>query len=224
MNELDLYPLQLSFQVATSATIIGMVLGFPIAFFLARWKHPWVEALDSIITMPMILPPTVLGYYLLVLLGHNSPIGQFFESIGMPLVFTIRGTIIAATLVSIPFFIKAARAAIEGVPQDLIDAARLLGRRDWNIVFSIIIPIAWRGIASGIVLMFARALGDFGTTLMVSGSIPHATMTMPIAIYDALMAGDRNTANILVLIMTGAAFVTLFAINWLNRRLVRREG
>lgn len=223
MEQIDLFPLLLSFQVAGTATILGVLFGLPITWLLTRFKANWVEVIDSLLTLPMVLPPTVLGYYLLVLLGRNSSVGQLFEAIGLPLVFSPRGAVIAATVVSVPFFIKTARAAMESVSKDLIDAARVLGRSEINILVHVIIPVAWRGIASGIVLMFARALGDFGTTLMVSGSIPGVTTTMPIAIYDAMLAGDRQTANILVTIMTGAAFITLFLLNWLNRSIVGRN-
>ncbi|QGG46778.1 molybdate ABC transporter permease subunit [Heliorestis convoluta] len=218
MEHIDLFPLILSFQVAFIATVIGFVVGLPIAWWLGQSKRRWVEVFDSLLTLPMILPPTVLGYYLLVLVGRNSVIGQFFESLGLPLVFTIRGVIIAATLVSIPFFIKTSRAAIEGVSKDLLDAARVLGRNEFEIFFYVIIPNAWRGIVAGLVLMFARALGDFGTTLMVAGSIPGVTMTMPIAIYNSMLAGEQEKANLLVLIMTATAFMVLIVINLLHRK------
>ncbi|KAB2954221.1 molybdate ABC transporter permease subunit [Heliorestis acidaminivorans] len=219
MDNMDLFPLMLSFQVAFIASIIGLIIGLPIAWLLGKSKGRWVEVVDSLLTLPMILPPTVLGYYLLVLLGRNSVIGQFFESLGLPLIFTIRGVIIAATVVSIPYFIKTARTAIEGVSKDLLDVARVLGRNEVEIFFHVILPNAWRGITAGIVLMFARALGDFGTTLMVAGSIPGVTMTMPIAIYNAMLAGEQGKANTLVLIMTITAFIVLIAINLLNRKV-----
>ncbi|KJR45389.1 Molybdenum transport system permease protein ModB [Desulfosporosinus sp. I2] len=165
----DLIPLYLSLRLALTATLIGLLIGLPIAWFLGQTKWKGREILDSLISIPMVLPPTVLGYYLLVLLGRNSWIGKLAERLAIPLVFTTRGAIIAATVVSIPFFIKTARSAIEGVPFNLMDAARVLGRTDLNIFFSVVIPNAWKGIAAGLVLMFARALGDFGTTLMVSG-------------------------------------------------------
>src|SRR5579883_727522 len=195
MGEIDLFPLQLSFQVAASATLLGILIAFPIAWLLSRAKNVWFDAMDSAFMLPMVLPPTVLGYYLLVLVGRNSPLGQVFESLGLPLVFTVRGAVIAATVASVPFFIKTAGAAMESVPKELIESARVLGENEVRILLLVILPMAWRGIASGIILMFARALGDFGTTLMVSGSIPHATTTMPIAIYDAMLAGENVKAN-----------------------------
>ena len=224
MSISHLIPLYLSLRLAITATFIGLLIGLPIAWFLGNTRWKGREVLDSLISIPMVLPPTVLGYYLLVILGRNSWIGNLAERLGTPLVFTTRGAIIAATVVSIPFFIKTARSAIEGIPSDLLDAARVLGRTELNIFFSVVIPNAWKGIASGLVLMFARALGDFGTTLMVSGGIPGQTLTMPIAIYNAMLAGDQGTANLLALIMVGTALLVLILINILNRQVGRRRN
>lgn len=222
MSISDLMPLYLSLRLALTATLFGLLIGLPIAWFLGSTQWKGREVLDSLISIPMVLPPTVLGYYLLVILGRNSWIGNLAEKFGTPLVFTTRGAIIAATVVSIPFFIKTARSAIEGIPPNLMDAARVLGRTELNIFFSVVIPNAWKGIAAGLVLMFARALGDFGTTLMVSGGIPGQTLTMPIAIYNAMLAGDQSTANRLALIMGGTALLVLVLINVLNRQVGRK--
>lgn len=223
MSISDLMPLYLSLRLALTATLFGLLIGLPIAWFLGNTQWKGREVIDSLISIPMVLPPTVLGYYLLVILGRNSWVGNLAERLGTPLVFTTRGAIIAATVVSIPFFIKTARSAIEGIPPNLLDAARVLGRTELNIFFSVVIPNAWKGIAAGLVLMFARALGDFGTTLMVSGGIPGETLTMPIAIYNAMLAGDQATANRLALIMAGTALLVLVLINVLNRQVGRRR-
>jgi molybdate transport system permease protein len=170
--------------------------------------------------LPVVLPPTVLGYYLLVLLGRQSALGAFLESrFDLMIVFTPAGAVIAATIVSIPYMIKSSKTAFLGVSKDYLDAGRLLGRSEINVFFTIIVPIAWRGVVAGATMSFARALGDFGTTLMVSGSIPNKTMTMPIAIYDALQAGNHSMANTLVLVMTGMAFLVLLIVNVLERRM-----
>lgn len=219
----DLFPLYLSLYLALTATLFGLLIGLPIAWFLAHSKWKGREVLDSLISIPMVLPPTVLGYYLLIILGRNSWLGKLAERLGTPLVFTTRGAIIAATVVSIPFFIKTARSAIEGIPSNLSDAARVLGRTELGIFCFVIFPNAWKGIATGLVLMFARALGDFGTTLMVSGGIPGETLTMPIAIYNAMLAGDQSTANLLALIMVGTALFVLILINILNRQVGGRR-
>ncbi|KAF0193808.1 MAG: modB, partial [bacterium] len=172
--------------------------------------------------LPVILPPTVLGYYLLVLLGRQSIIGAFLEDkLNIMLVFTPTGAVIAACIVSIPYLIKSSKTAFLEINEDYINSARLLGRTEINIFFTVMLPIAWRGILAGITMSFARALGDFGTTLMVSGSIPGKTLTMPIAIYDALQAGNKDLANLLVLIMTLISITVLFIINILERKMKR---
>ncbi|MEW6660797.1 MAG: molybdate ABC transporter permease subunit [Bacillota bacterium] len=222
MNKLDLFPLMLSLRVAGIATMLAVLAGLPLAWYLARQRGRLADLLDSLITLPLVLPPTVLGYYLLVALGRQSPIGHFLEQqFGLTLVFTPRGAVIAACVASIPYFIKSARAALEGVGRDLVDAARTLGRTEGEIFWAIIVPIAWRGLAAGGVLTFARALGDFGTTLMVAGGIPGRTLTMPIAIYNSILAGDRGMANLLVAVMTLAALAVIFTLNRLQRSFIR---
>jgi molybdate transport system permease protein len=202
--------------------LLSIVIGIPVAWFLSRSGEKRADLADSLLTLPIVLPPTVLGYYLLILLGRQSFIGRFLEeTFNIMIVFTPTGAVIASLIVSIPFMIKTARTAFASVDQDLIHAARLLGRTDFNIFFAVLVPLAWRGILSGIVLSFARALGDFGTTLMVAGNIPNKTTTMPIAIYDALLAGNKELADLLVLIMTIVAFSILFLLNRLDKRVLR---
>jgi molybdate transport system permease protein len=223
MDQINLFPLLLSFRVALTATLFTILIGLPIAFFLSRSRSKFADLLDTLITLPIVLPPTVLGYYLLVLLGRQSGIGRFLEeNFNITIVFTPTGAVIAAMIVSIPFLIKSAKAAFENIDANIVNAARVLGRTEFNIFLTIIIPLAWRGIVAGITLGFARALGDFGTTLMVAGSIPNKTMTMPIAIYDALLAGNRELANILVIIMTIVAVTVLFTINRLEKKVSKR--
>ncbi|WP_078427238.1 molybdate ABC transporter permease subunit [Alkalihalobacterium alkalinitrilicum] len=222
MADVNLFPLFLSLRVATTATLLALFIGLPIAYYLSKSKGKLADLIDTLITLPIVLPPTVLGYYLLVLLGRQSPIGQFVEQhFNITIVFTTTGAVIAALVVSIPFLIKSAKASFATVDQNIVNAAKVLGRTDFNIFFTIILPLAWRGIVSGLTLAFARALGDFGATLMVAGSIPNETMTMPIAIYDALLAGNRNLANILVFIMTATSVTVLYVINRLEKRVVK---
>ncbi|WP_373230567.1 molybdate ABC transporter permease subunit [Cohnella sp.] len=223
MSQLNLFPLFLSLKVAFMAALVGIAFGLPIAYYLSKSKSKLSDLIDTILTIPVVLPPTVLGYYLLVLLGRQSPIGQFLEErFQIMIVFTPTGAVIAASVVSIPFLIKSARTAFSEISRDIIHAAKLLGRSEWSIFFSIIVPLAWRGTVSGVILAFARALGDFGTTLMVSGSIPNKTLTMPIAIYDTMQSGDKEMTNLLVMIMTGVAVVSLFSLNRLEKRWGRR--
>lgn len=222
MIELNLFPLFLSLKVAVSSTILALFIGIPIAYYLSRSNGKLADAIDTLITLPIVLPPTVLGYYLLVLLGRQSFIGQFLEDyFHFTIVFTPFGAVIAALIVSIPFLIKSSRTAFSSINPNIIHAARVLGRSEINIFFTILIPLSWRGIVSGLTLSFARALGDFGATLMVAGSIPNKTMTMPIAIYDALLAGNRELANTLVLIMTVVSILFIYLINRLEKKMVK---
>ncbi|EMT47263.1 MULTISPECIES: molybdate ABC transporter permease subunit [Anoxybacillus] len=225
MQAMNLFPLFLSLKVATIATSCALVVGLPISYYLSRSNHKISDILDSLFTLPIVLPPTVLGYYLLVLLGRSSPIGRFLEdTFGIMIVFTPTGAVVAAFVVALPFFVKTARAAFASIDEQLLNAARVLGRSEWDIFFAVVIPLSWRSIASATTLVFARALGDFGTTLMVAGSIPNETMTMPIAIYDALLAGDKKMANILVLIMTVVSIALLYTMKRLEKRMIRGEN
>lgn len=219
INANELFPIVLSLKVAMFSTLLCILIGIPIAYFLSIKKGKLFSVIDSLTNLPIVLPPTVLGYYLLVLLGRNSIIGRFLEEeLNIMIVFTQRGAIIAATIVALPYIIKSAKTSFCEINNDYINAARLLGRRDLNIFFTIVMPICLRGILAGVTLSFARALGDFGTTLMISGSIPKKTQTMPIAIYDALQAGETAKGNLLVLVMTVIALIVVFLINILENK------
>lgn len=223
MSELNWFPLFFSLKVASLATLIGTIVGLPIAYYLSKSRNRLSDLADTLLTLPVVLPPTVLGYYLLVALGRQSWIGRLLEEhFGIMLVFTPAGAVIAASIVSVPFLLKSARSAFSEIDRNVIHAASLLGRSEWSVFFSVVLPLAWRGVMSGIILAFARALGDFGTTLMVSGSIPGETLTMPIAIYDAMQAGNEEMTFMLVLIMTLVAFMLLFLLNRLEKRMGRR--
>lgn len=191
--------LALTLKVAGWATALNLVAGIGAGFALARWRFPGRELLDALLTLPMVMPPTVLGYYLLVLIGSHGPLGGWLlQHFGIRLIFTWQGAVIAATVVSFPLVFKAARAAFENVEPQLEDAARTLGIGDAAVFFRVTLPLAWRGILAGLLLSFARALGEFGATLMVAGSIPGKTQTLSIAIYEAVQAGQDHTANVLV--------------------------
>ncbi|MBP9217866.1 MAG: molybdate ABC transporter permease subunit [Sterolibacterium sp.] len=199
---LDSLPaLLLSLKVAGWATAINLLLGIGVGFLLARRQFPGRDLLDSLLTLPMVLPPTVLGYYLLVLIGRRGPLGAWLqESFGINLIFTWQGAVIAAVIVSFPLVFKPARAAFEAIDCQLEDAGRVLGLSEAAVFFRITLPLAWRGILAGLLLAFARALGEFGATLMVAGSIPGKTQTLSIAIYEAVQAGQDDLAHQLVLI------------------------
>jgi molybdate transport system permease protein len=202
----------LSLQVAGWATAITLVLGVAVGYLLARARFPGRDLLDTLLTLPMVMPPTVLGYYLLVLLGRRSAFGAWLhDSFGINLIFTWQGAVIAASVVAFPLVFKPARAAFEAVDGQLEQAARVLGVSETGVFFRVTLPLAWRGIMAGVLLAFARALGEFGATLMVAGSIPGKTQTLSIAVYEAVQAGQDDTANLLVLI-TSALCITVLLL------------
>lgn len=213
-------PLLLSLKVAGWATVIAAILGTGLAYGIARWRSPLRELVDAILTLPMVLPPTVLGYYLLVLLGRRGVFGETLERWGIELVFTWQGAVIAAAVVAFPLVLKAARTAFEEVDPQLEAAARVLGISETAVFFRVTLPLAMRGIMAGVLLAFARALGEFGATLMIAGNLPGRTQTLSIAIYEAVQAGDDKTANLLVLITS----VTCVAALLLASRLVPRRA
>lgn len=204
--------LSLSLKVAGWATALNIVLGIGVGYFLARTRFPGRDLLDTLLTLPMVMPPTVLGYYLLVLVGRRSAFGSWlYDTFGINLIFTWQGAVIAATVVAFPLVFKPARAAFEAVDGQLEQAARVLGVSELSIFFRITLPLAWRGILAGILLAFARALGEFGATLMVAGSIPGKTQTLSIAVYEAVQAGKDDTANMLVVITSIVCVVVLLS-------------
>ncbi|MBI4744744.1 MAG: molybdate ABC transporter permease subunit [Actinobacteria bacterium] len=210
LKEIDWFPFWLSLKVAGIATVISLICGLTISYVLAKYDFWGKDWLDAIVTLPIVLPPTVLGYYLLVLMGRKSFIGLMVKRIfGTDLVFTWRAAVIAACLVSIPLLIKSSRAAIENVDVNLEKAARTLGLSETKILFKVTLPLAWRGILAGVLLAFGRALGDFGATLMVAGNIPGKTQTMPIAIYDAVQSGNYVMANVLTILVSLVAVLIM---------------
>jgi len=202
-------PLLLSLKVAGWATALNAVLGVLAGWALARWRSPLRDVVDAFLTLPLVLPPTVLGYYLLVLVGRRGVLGAWLDKIGIELVFTWQGAVVAATVVAFPLVLKSARAAFEGVDHQLENAARVLGVGEAGIFFRVTVPLARRGIVAGVLLAFARALGEFGATLMVAGNLPGRTQTLSVAIYEAVQAGDDNTANLLVLVTSVTCVVLL---------------
>jgi len=202
--------LALSLKVAGWATALNLVLGVAVGLLLARGRFPGRDLLDTVLTLPMVMPPTVLGYYLLVLIGRHGTLGAWLhETFGINLIFTWQGAVIAATIVSFPLVFKPARAAFEAVDGQLEQAARVLGIPEAAVFFRVTLPLAWRSILAGVLLAFARALGEFGATLMVAGSIPGKTQTLSVAVYEAVQAGQDDTANLLVLITSVVCIAVL---------------
>lgn len=216
--------LGLSLKVAGWATAINLVLGVGVGYLLARVRFPGRNLLDTLLTLPMVMPPTVLGYYLLVLIGRRSTFGSWLhDTFGINLIFSWQGAVLAASVVVFPLVFKPARAAFENVDPQLEQAARVLGLSDMAVFFRVTLPLAWRGIMAGLLLGFARALGEFGATLMVAGSIPGKTQTLSVAIYEAVQAGDDSTANLLVLITSAVCVLILFTASHLAPGHARRH-
>jgi molybdate transport system permease protein len=214
-------PLRLSLQVTICATLIVAVTGIGLGYLLARRHFPGRALVDAIASAPIVMPPTVLGYYLLVSVGRNSPIGRGWEAVfGSPLVFSWQGAVLAASVASFPFCLRSARAAIESVDRRYETAGRVMGLSGWRVATQITLPLARRGLWAGVALSFARALGDFGTTVMVAGNIPGRTQTMPIAVYDAVQAFDYDRAGSLALVLLAVAVAVLVIVRRLERAVV----
>ncbi len=214
-------PLRLSLQVTAWATLIVAVTGISLGYLLARRAFPGRALVDAIASAPIVMPPTVLGYYLLVAVGRNSPIGRAWETVfGSPLVFSWQGAVLAASVASFPFCLRSARAAIESVDRRYEAAGRVMGLSGWRVATQITLPLARRGLLAGVALSFARALGDFGTTVMVAGNIPGRTQTMPIAVYDAVQAFDYDRAGTLALVLLTVAVAVLVMVRRLERAVV----
>ena len=212
-----LQPLALSLQIAVLATLVagGVALGLIVGTHGRRIA----ALLDAVLTAPLVLPPTVLGYYLLTLLGRSSALGQAWEALtGSSLVFSRTGAVVAATVTALPLVLQSARAAVDAVDPLLLDAARTLGASRVEAMRRVVLPVASRGIAAGLLLGFARACGDFGVTLMIAGNIPGETQTAALALYDAVLAGRDADARALAVALTGLAVVLIAGVQWLGRR------
>lgn len=219
MSDVSVAPLVLSLEVALASTALCAVLGVVVGAALAHPRTPARDVLDVFFTAPLVLPPTVLGYYVLVLLGRRSVLGGLYEqATGSPIVFTKTGAVVAATVGALPLVVKAARAALESVDGTLVAAARTLGATSLRAFLTVQIPLASRGVVAGLMLAFARSLGDFGVTLMVAGDIPDRTQTASLAIYDAIQAQRESDALFMIVLLTGVSFVALYAVNRLHRR------
>ncbi|MCG3161876.1 MAG: Molybdenum transport system permease protein ModB [Acidobacteria bacterium] len=205
---------KISLLATTLATSVVVVIGTACAFILAKGKFRGREALDALITLPLVLPPTVTGYYLIVLFGRRGLIGSYlYELTGWTVTFTLWAAVIAASVMALPLMVKSARAAIESVNPQYELASYTLGKGKAETFFRITLPLARRGVLAGVVLSFARALGEFGATLMLAGNIPGKTQTMPLAIYEAVVAGDNRQAQMLALILTAVSLTAIYLTN-----------
>ncbi len=216
---IDWFPLWLSLRVAGFATVISLAISLYVAYLLANRDWRGKEILDAVTTLPLVLPPTVLGYYLLVLLGRGSALGRLYEWVfGSPLVFTWQAATLAALFHSTPLLIRFTRAAFESLDPGFARAARSLGASEWKVFWRVTVPLARRSIFAGAALAFARSLGDFGITIMIAGNIPGRTQTLAVAIYDAVESGNGALARTLVLVISVVAIAILYLTNRLERR------
>lgn len=224
---MDFSPLWISLKTAFLATIITSIIGIFISYKMANYKGRGRGLIDGVFTLPLILPPTVIGFFLLLICGKNGFVGKIFMSFNKNIIFSWSATVIAATVVAFPMMYRTCRSAFEQIDKNMISAARTLGLSETKIFFKIAIPLAWPGIIGGLVLSFARSLGEFGATLMIAGNIPGKTQTMPVAIFFAVEGGDMNKAMLWVLIIVAISFIMIFLLNYwcdTQQKLIGNRG
>jgi len=216
----DWFPVVLSIKVALIAVTMVLITGLPLSRLLSRLEFPGKDVVEAVITLPMVLPPSVIGYGLLMIIGKNGLLGQTLADMGLTVIFTWFAAVLASTVVSFPLMYQSAKAAFQSVNVNFEKAARTLGASEVKIFFTVTLPLAWPGILAGLVLSFARAMGEFGATLMVAGNIPGRTQTIPLAIYFAVESGKEGTARTLVAIITIFSFLVIY---WVNRWAKRQK-
>jgi len=222
---MDWPAIALSLRLATATTIVLLAIGLPLASWLALSNRRGRWAVDAIVALPLVLPPTVLGYYVLVMLGPRSPIGRAFETLtGSPIVFSFTGLLVASVLYSLPFAVQPFAAAFAAVDRTLIETAWCLGASRLRTFARIVVPLARPGIIAGAVLTFAHTVGEFGVVLMVGGNLPGETRTLSVAIYDRMQAFDDRSAGVMAATLLVISVVTLMTTTVLSRRVVARRG
>lgn len=214
---MDISPLIISFKVAFTATIITVCIGIPLAWKVAKLKRG-KGLIDGILTMPMVLPPTIVGFFLLLLIGKNSPLGKLLLHFNITLTFTWIAAVLASVIVTLPLMYRTARGSFEAIDPNLIYAGQTLGMSNFEIFLKVVLPNTISGMVAGVVLTFARALGEFGATIMVAGNIPGRTQTMSVAIYSAVQGGHREEAYAWVTVIMLISFGTIMSMNWLSSR------
>jgi molybdate transport system permease protein len=215
----DLSPMWISLKTASVATLVTFLLGILAAWFMVNARTRFKGLIDGIFTLPLVLPPTVLGFFLLLIFGQNGPIGRMLYNLGTTVIFTWQATVISASIVAFPLMYKTVKASFEQIDRDILNAARTLGASEWKMFWKVTFPISWPGIAAGTILAFARALGEFGATLMIAGNIPGKTQTIPIAIYFAVEGGEMTKALIWVLLIFTISLASIVIMNyWTNRK------
>lgn len=221
LHNIDASPLILSLRVAAVATVLAMAMGVALGWLFARRPFPGSGVIEAACMLPLVLPPTVIGYGILVLAGRRSPVGAWLrEHFDYTLIFNWHGAVVASAVVALPLVLKSASTAFAQVDRTLEAAARTLRQSPWSVFVRVTLPLAWPGILAGTLLAFARAMGEFGASLMVAGSIPHQTQTLSMAIYDAVQAGQDQTAFLLALVTSVLSIAVLLASNrFLSLRL-----
>ena len=211
---MDFSPLWISLKTAFLATIITSIIGIFISYKMANYKGRGRGLIDGVFTLPLILPPTVIGFFLLLICGKNGFVGKIFMSFNKNIIFSWSATVIAATVVAFPMMYRTCRSAFEQIDKNMISAARTLGLSETKIFFKIAMPLAWPGIIGGVVLAFARALGEFGATLMIAGNIPGRTQTMPLAIFFQVQAMNYKGAMLWVATIVAISVVMILILNF----------
>jgi molybdate transport system permease protein len=210
----DWFPLLLSLKVAAVATLLALVGGTALGWLFARVRFFGSGVLEAVLMLPLVLPPTVIGYGILVAMGRRGPIGAWLrEHFDYTVIFSWHGAVLASAVVALPLVLKSAGAAFAGVDRTVEAAARTLRQSPWSVFVRVTLPLAWPGILAGTLLAFARAMGEFGASLMVAGSIPQQTQTLSMAIYDAVQAGRNDTALVLVIVTSVLSIAVLVASN-----------
>ncbi|ETI88776.1 MAG: Molybdate ABC transporter, permease protein [Clostridium butyricum DORA_1] len=220
----DFSPLWISIKTALLSTLITFFIGIAVSYFMANYRGKLKGVIDGILTLPLILPPTVVGFFLLLICGKNGPIGKLMILFDKSIIFSWSATVIAAIVVSFPMMYRSSRSAFEQIDTNLIFAARTLGLSELKIFYKIALPLAWPGIIGGLVLSFARAIGEFGATLMLAGNIPGRTQTMPLAIFFAAEGGDMQKALLWVLIITMLSLILILALNYWSEAQLKIIG
>lgn len=221
---IDIYPIILSIKVGIISTIISLVVGTLCAWRMALSKFRGKLLVETILTLPLVLPPSVAGYYLLLLMGRGTAWGRWLnETLNIHLLFTWEAAVIASTVMGFPLMVKAVEAAMKSVDIEIIESARTLGANEWRIFWHILLPCSYRGVIAGTVLAFARGIGEFGATLMVAGNIPGMTQTLPLALYSAVQSGNESAARLYTLILTLIAFAVLWAVNFYQTRWIESQ-
>lgn len=218
---MDYTPLLISLKTATAATVVTFITGVAAAGFMSRYNGKLKSLIDSIFLLPMVLPPTVVGFILLYAIGRNSLVGKILDYFGLNMIFTWSALVLAASVVAFPLMYRTSKAAFEQIDTDILDAARTLGIGEWKIFIRLMVPNAWPGILAGSVLSFARALGEFGATLMVGGSIPGKTLTVPVAIFFASESGNTQTAGLWVAIIFVISLLVMSLVNYNEKKTLR---